>query len=255
MKYKDYSSDIWKHIKATTEAVLKNDPQPVAAFDADGTLWDTDLGETFFHYLIDNKLVELPENAFSYYEEMKKENAPKAYLWLAQICKAQKIETIYDWARKAVTAHHPLPLFQEQKKLIDYFLSKGIRVYIITASVKWAVEPGAEIIGLNKNSVLGVQTKVQNGLISTEQEGPITYRSGKVEALLQATNGKSAFFASGNTMGDFDLLTSATHLRLAVSAASRDDRIFRTENDLKDQALVNQWMYHRFIQDSDNEEI
>ncbi len=53
-------------------------------------------------------------------------------------------------------------------------------------------------------------------------------------------------------MGDFDLLTSATHLRLAVSAASRDDRIFRTENDLKDQALNNEWMYHRFIQDSDN---
>lgn len=251
MKYKDYSPEIWKQIKDTTNEILKTDSQPVAAFDADGTLWDTDLGETFFHYLIDNKLVDLPANAFSFYEEMKKENAPKAYLWLAQICQGQTIETINQWTRKAVEGIHPLPIFQEQKKLIDFFLSKNIQVYIITASVKWAVEPGAEIIGLTKNSVLGVQSKITNEIVGTEQYGPITYRSGKVEALLQATGGKPAFFASGNTMGDFDLLTSATHLRLAVSAASRDDRLFRTENDLRQEAQNNNWMYHRFIQSED----
>lgn len=247
MKYKEYSSDFWAQIEAATNKALSTDPHPVAAFDADGTLWDIDLGEAFFHYLIDNKLVELPQEPFEHYLSMKAENPPKAYLWLAQVCAGQSIETIFAWARKSVEGLHPLPIFKEQKKLIDYFLSRGVKVYIITASVKWSVEPGAEIMGLSKDSVLGVKTQIENGQVSMTQEGPITYRSGKVDALLDATHGKYPFFASGNTMGDFDLLSSATELRLAVSAASRDEKLFKTEDELRVQAEARHWLTHRFI--------
>jgi hypothetical protein len=48
-------------------------------------------------------------------------------------------------------------------------------------------------------------------------------------------------------MGDFNLLESATHLRLAVSAASRDDKIFKTEAELAQNATDKGWLHHRFI--------
>lgn len=247
MKYKDYSTDIWKRINTTLDQVLEQDSSPVAAFDADGTLWDTDLGETFFHHQIDNKLVSLPAQPWEHYEEMKAQDPCKAYLWLAQICRGQQMDQVHEWAVEAVKGHFPLPVFMEQKKLIDLFLSKGVQIFIITASVKWAVEPGAEMLGLKKEDVIGVETFVENGIITDKQKGLITYRQGKVDALLEKTGGKKPFFASGNTMGDFQLLQSATHLGLAVSAASRDDKLFRTEKELQENAEKFSWLAHRFI--------
>lgn len=247
MKYKDYSPDIWKRLNTTLDQVLKEDSQPIAAFDADGTLWDIDLGETFFHYQIDNKLVELPKHPWEHYETMKAANPPEAYLWLAQICKGQKLEQVHQWAQQAVKEQAPLPIFLEQKRLIDLFLSKGVQIYVVTASVKWAVEPGAEILGLTKDNVIGVETHIHDGEISDTQSGLITYRQGKVEALLQKTKGKLPFFASGNTMGDYQLLQAATHLSLAVSAASRDEKLFKTEYELQKSAEEYGWLSHRFV--------
>ncbi|WP_295902065.1 HAD family hydrolase [uncultured Bdellovibrio sp.] len=248
MKYKDYSTDIWNRLNTTLDQVLKEDSSPVAAFDADGTLWDIDLGETFFHYQIDNKLVSLPPHPWETYESMKAENPQKAYLWLAQICRGVKLEQVHQWAVEAVKGQSPLPVFLEQKKLIDLFLSRGVQVYVVTASVKWAVEPGAEILGLKKDNVIGVETRLDNsGEITELQKGLITYRQGKVDALLEKTKGKLPFFASGNTMGDYHLLQTATHLSLAVSAASRDDKLFKTEYELQQNAEKFGWLAHRFV--------
>jgi phosphoserine phosphatase len=247
MKYKDYSSDIWATINNTLDQVLKEQDQPIAAFDADGTLWDIDLGETFFHYQIDNKLVTLPPSPFEHYENMKAKDPREAYLWLAQICQGKSLEEVRQWAKSAVKYAAPVPVLTEQKKLIELLLSKGVQVYVITASIKWAVEGGADLVGLGYDNIIGVETDVQNGIITDKQKGVITYRQGKVEALLAKTGGKLPFLASGNTMGDFNLLESATHLRLAVSAASRDDKIFKTEKELADNAEQKGWLHHRFI--------
>lgn len=250
MNYKHYSPEIWKQINTTLDQVLIDDPKPIAAFDADGTLWDLDMGENFFNYQIDHKLVPLPEAPFSHYEDLKKvNNDPRAaYLWLASINNGVPLETVHAWAEKAVKDSSPVPVFTEQQKLINLFLSKGVKVYVVTASVKWAVEPAAKMFySLEFDNVLGVATKVQNRLITQEQSGVVTYRAGKVEGLLAATNGKKPFFCSGNTMGDFELLSSATHLSLAVSAANQDDRLYRTERELLDNAKKLNWLSHRFI--------
>jgi len=247
MKYKAYSKEIWDRINTALDYALAKDAEPVAAFDADGTLWDTDLGEAFFHYQIDNKLVSLPPEPWNHYQELKKVDPTVAYLWLAQINKGQKLETVQQWAAEAVKGISPVPVFEEQKKIIDLFKSKGVQVYIITASVKWSVEPGAKLLGLDPDCVLGVETNIENNLISENQKGVITYQMGKVEALLERTDGKKPFFCSGNTMGDFQLLNTSADLAMAVSAANQDDRLFKTENDLQKIAAQKSWLHHRFI--------
>lgn len=249
MKYKEYSRDIWQRIEDSLDKVLGADPRPVAAFDADGTLWDTDLGESFFQYQIDNRLVPLPPDPWEHYHELKKKNGDprEAYLWLAQINKDIPLETVRGWAQKSVEALHPVPVFSEQKKLIELLLAKGVEVFVVTASIKWAVEPGAKLLGLDFDHVIGIETTVEEGLLTERRKGVISYREGKVDALLERTKGKKPFLCAGNTMGDFHLLSVASHVSLAVSAAARDEALFKTEKELQDNAKEKGWFAHRFV--------
>lgn len=248
MNYKQYPPSIWTRLENAIENATKQMAAPVAAFDADGTLWDADLGEGFFQYLIDHRKVSLPADPWAHYLELKKKNGDprEAYLWLAQILEGQKIDTVRQWAKEAVE-RNPLPLFPEQKLLIDRLRAQGIRVFVVTASVKWAVEPGAKVLGLEYDDVIGVETEVENYVVTKQQKGPITYKAGKVDALLLKTGGQPPFLASGNTMGDFALLESATLEKLAVSAAAENEKLLLTENELRDHALQKGWMTHRFV--------
>lgn len=249
MNYKPFPDQYWARIKQTI-VELKTSGLPLfAAFDADGTLWDSDLGENFFNYQIDNKCVSLPTNPWSHYQEMKKINGDprSAYAWLAQINQSQPVEQVRKWSQQAFNSIQPIPVFTEQKKLIDLFLENQVHIFIVTASIRWAVEPGALALGLTEKNVIGVETKVQQDIVSSEAVYPITYKEGKVEALLKQTGGVYPFFASGNSTGDTELLKAATHLQMAVSAASRDDKLFQSESELLKIAEMNNWMGHRFI--------
>lgn len=249
MNYKSFPNEYWTQIESTIVDLKSKNTSLVAAFDADGTLWDIDLGENFFQYQIDNKQVSLPQAPWNHYLEMKKINDDprNAYVWLAQINKGIKLSELQNWAQSAFDQIEPKPIFSEQKKLIELLLNHSVQIYIVTASIKWAVEPGAKALGLTADNVIGVETKVLNGIITEEAILPITYRQGKVDALLKKTNNVRPFFCAGNTIGDFELLQSSTHIKLAVSAASRDDKLFKSENELITKASENNWWKHRFI--------
>lgn len=94
MKYKDFSPEIWKTLEAQLAKALDSNTQPIAAFDADGTLWDIDLGESFFQFQIDRKLVPLPADPWAHYLALLPEGPRKAYLWLAEINQGVQIARI-----------------------------------------------------------------------------------------------------------------------------------------------------------------
>ena len=250
MNYKQYSPQLWNAIEEAIDAELKSNPHPVAAFDADGTLWDMDLGENFFQHQIDHKLVPLPESPFDHYVDLKlKNNDPReAYVWLAAINKGVPLAQVQQWCHEAVKEAEPIPVFSEQQKLIQLLQKKGVEVYVVTASVKWAVEPGAErFYQIPNKYVLGIETHINEGFVTERSAGIVTYRQGKVDALLEATKGRKPFLCSGNTMGDFELLKSATRVALAVSAANQDDKLYKTEKELQENAAELGWLSHRFI--------
>jgi phosphoserine phosphatase len=119
-------------------------------------------------------------------------------------------------------------------------------VYCVTASVKWAVEPGAQALGIAADCVIGIRTKVVNGLVTDELDGPITWREGKVVGLLEATGRKMPFLAGGNTMGDLALLDSASHIQIANIAAAKGDFNYETEMKLLDLAKRRCWFFHEY---------
>lgn len=248
MKHKYFSKQLWEQIHQHIDQALNEGPGPYyAAFDADGTLWNTDLGENFFKYQIKNKLIPLPNDPWKFYRDMKSQTDPRpAYLWLAQICRNHSLETVLKWAEDALKELHPLPIFEDQLQLIELLQKKNIEVFVVTASVRWSVIPGAKKFGIPESHVLGVQTQVKNGVITDQQDGPITYQPGKVEALLLKTNGKKPLFCSGNSSGDIHLLEAATHGALAVRAVSPEHELFNAEEKLYQKAILSHWLTHHF---------
>ena len=223
----------------------------VAAFDADGTLWDTDMGERFFLYQIKNsKLPHLPPDPWKHYHELKAVDKVAAYYWLAQINSGQTLTQVRKWAADCVDAE-TIPIFQSQKNLIQFLKENNVEVYIVTASVKWAVEPAALHVGVDFDHVLGMHTEVTRDVVGKEPIPPATYRAGKLDAILKASGGVSPFFCSGNTPGDFELMKGATHLRLAVrtwsSQSSIEDNHLRQDEDaLHKEAQALGWLTHAF---------
>ena len=138
MNYKEFPKSFWQKIDSTLQELKANDQKLIAAFDADGTLWDTDLGENFLNYEIDEKKVDLPSNPWEHYVTLKKvNNDPRdAYVWLSQINKGHSLNEVKQWAQVAYDQIEPKPIFSEQKKLIELFLSHQVKIYIMTASIK-----------------------------------------------------------------------------------------------------------------------
>ena len=230
---------------------LERLPGPaVAAFDADGTLWSSDMGTFLFDYQIRKGLLpNLPPHPYKHYHKMASVGGVKgqtqAYLWLAQINAGQRLSVVRKWAREALEAlpsQPSLAFFPEQKIIIDHLHQKGVEVFVVTASVKWSVEPAAELYyNIDRDHVIGVSTEVVDGVITDKPSGPITYLGGKVVALLQHTRGVKPFFCSGNTEADLPLLESATDLRLAVSSVPKVHENYRTEQVMQKVARQNNW--------------
>ena len=143
-------------------------------------------------------------------------------------------------------ASKPLPIYDEQRKIFEKLKSLDVEIYVVTASIKWAVEPGARRLGLHENQVIGIETEVINGIVTDRQKGVITYREGKTQGLLAKTGGLKPYFAAGNTEGDKWLLECSTHLRLVMSSAPTDQENWITESKMLKLASERGWYSHRY---------
>jgi phosphoserine phosphatase len=246
--YQGYPGDVWRQIERSLAEVKKTQAEVYAAFDADGTLWDTDLGENFFKYQVRRKLFSCPyPDPWKHYRDWKKGGDPRpAYLWLAQVNAGQPLQVVRDWAESAVQEYAELPIFPAQNKLINWLTKEGVKVYVVTASIRWAVEPGAKRLGIPQDKVLGVETAVLNEVVTEAPAGFMTYKEGKPQALLAATKGVRPFLASGNTLGDQALLDCASHIRLAVTATNPEHELYPAEQELQKAASAKGWIQHRF---------
>ncbi len=232
------------------DQALEHVDKPVAAFDADGTLWSHDAGEQFFEYECKNQLVEgLPEDPWAHYRYLKSSTSKEAaYLWLAQINAGKTLAQVRQWATDCLEAHKPIPIFSEQKKIIDHLHNKGVEVYVVTASIKWAVEPGAALYGIDHDHVIGITTRINAGIITNQQGGPITYREGKVTGLLEKTNGVAPFYSAGNSEGDLPLLEASTHLKMVIASAPKKShpKMYKIEQGMIRLAQQRNWLYHSY---------
>lgn len=213
-------------------------PGDFAVLDADGTLWPEDANDILLNYQIRENLRDVKDLMDSYYRQ-----EGHRYLLCENFAKRQKgwsIEEFQFHARKALK-EKPLHVFPFQKKLLDHLKHKALRICIVTASIKWLVELAVEIYELPIEKVLGVETKIKGGLISSEILRPAPVGDSKGSAFLNYSQGKSCFLAGGNTLTDLPLLKMAVQ-SFVVHSADSEDTVFSAEERLKAQALQEQWI-------------
>src|SRR5476649_1532265 len=98
------------------------DSRKIAVFDADGTLWHDDLGESFFKYQIQNKLapgiVGVPD-PWKHYRTLDEMDTAISSAWLAQICAGLEEKVIRHQAEKFYHDHFKNKPTEPLKKLIS----------------------------------------------------------------------------------------------------------------------------------------
>lgn len=242
----EFSVSLWNSITTDIEKLVRSTPKPwLAAFDADGTLWDTDVGESFFDYQIKKCGLTLPADPWDHYISLKTQHMQTAFLWLAQISAGHTISQMNKWTQDWFDEiKGSFPFFESQKQLVKHLHQLNVEVYVVSASVQWCIEAPAAALGIPKERVLGVKTKVVNGVITNHVDGHVTWQDGKALEFLRSTNGVHPVFCSGNTLGDLKLMELSQGPKLAVGSVRSP--VTTAEKSLREKAVANGWYTHQF---------
>ena len=165
----DFPDELFDSLKKTIQKAKHEAPErAIAAFDADGTLWDTDVGELFLEHQIAKGHLDLPEDPFEFYKELRyKNDAKKALDWIVTINAGQKINDVRALAKECYEQHgERVPVFKPMQELISFLHAEGVEVYIVTASCKWAVEPFGALFTIPAENVVGSEAEVKEGVVT-----------------------------------------------------------------------------------------
>ena len=173
-------------LPAEVEALLGEGP---VAFDADGTLWEGDVGDELVRDL----------GRFDEYERRVADDPIAGYTWAVELLAGQVVEELEGRCRRLFARQRVFdfvrPLF---RRLSD--------VYIVSASPTWAVYPGAEALGVDRARVIAVDADVQGGRVGPVRT-PIPCGPGKVHHL--KARGLEPALAFGNGELDEPMLAYA----------------------------------------------
>lgn len=210
----------------------------LVALDADGTIWSEDANDILLDYEMRNGLRDLEDLLDPYYQ--KEGNRHRLCEMFARRQAGWTVEELKFHCRKALE-ERALHVFPFQKVLWQYLKQKGMKIYIVTASLKWLVETAVELYDLPIDKVLAVETKLEGDRISSEIVRPTPVAKGKGEVFLKHSQGENCFIAGGNTFTDSPLLEMA-EVPFVVHSSLPGDMVFSAEKKMKDLALRNGWI-------------
>jgi HAD superfamily phosphoserine phosphatase-like hydrolase len=218
-------------------------PQPIAVFDADGTLWDGDASEALLQWAEARGHIQAPQGAtdiMSHYLELVDADRVHGFGWAAQIFAGHVIEQVHEWAeqsfRELVLPH----IIDEMSWLIDQFHNQHWQVWIVSASPRFAVLPGCRRLGIEANRLLSVELQTRDGRYTSQLAGLVTSGHGKVTRMREAMNERPTFVA-GNSIDDVPLMAEATALAMVVNPSE----LHSPGTDLTQVAQQRGWLIHR----------
>lgn len=194
--------------------------RPLACFDADGTVWSEDIGEGMLRWLAAGGLLpgtRAPwQEVWAEYEAKVREDRCAGYAWAVQVMEGLREADIVRWSHQFAAAW---PNYRPAMVgLLQALEQAGAEVVIVTATNRWLVQAAARQMGLNPDNVLGIETRVQEGVLTGEVIQPVTCRAGKVLAI-RGRLGRMPDLAVGDSVGDLEMLEVAGRV---VVAGRRD---------------------------------
>ncbi|MBX2798441.1 MAG: HAD-IB family phosphatase [Myxococcales bacterium] len=197
---------------------------PIAAFDFDETCIRGDLSETLLAHLDG----ETSEDLVGAYTDAVRRDVRTGYTDLVDTLVAGRTESevralALATLSRGITEGVLAPR-ETIRELIWAMHRHGWQVWVVTASPEPLVQPVAERFGVHPHRVLGMRCrKDATGRYVAGVTEPVTYRQGKLDALVAAA-GASPCFAAGDSRTDDALLRSARH-SLLFDRGDRDMRL------------------------------
>ena len=84
-------------------------------------------------------------------------------------------------------------------------------------------------------------------MITDKVHYPISWAEGKVDALLEVTDGKMPFFVSGNTSSDVPLIEISSDIKLVVHGSEPTGLVYNSEIKALNLAKEKNWDYFDYI--------
>ncbi|CAM9725613.1 unnamed protein product [Ectocarpus sp. 13 AM-2016] len=217
-----WEPDVRRPLSRLVGGATDNDV-PLAAFDADGTLWDGDSAEIFLEWMDSSNRWSQHEDFVSrYYSILASGDKKGAYGLVAQLFDGMRVSEISKLCEECFQANVEDLVISEMAELVQDLRARGWRVMIVTASPTWIVEPGARRLGLGPGDVLGIEVEVSEGKATSALRHPLPVQEGKVEALQMAFNSTRPTLAVGNSLDDGAMLGYARGFALVSNPNSAE---------------------------------
>ncbi len=183
---------------------------PLACFDADGTIWAEDIGEGMLRWLAAGGLLPGTRapwtDVWAEYEARVREDRCAGYAWAVATMEGLREDDVMRWSRQFAAAW---PNYRPQMVgLLQGLHGAGVEVVVVTDTNRWLVEAAVERMGLPALRVLGIETRVRDGVLTGEVVQPVTCRAGKVEAIRLHLN-RMPDLAVGDSVGDLEMLDAS----------------------------------------------
>ncbi|MCB9675008.1 MAG: haloacid dehalogenase-like hydrolase [Alphaproteobacteria bacterium] len=184
----------------------------LAALDFDDTIIDGDVSVALLRDMDRND----PRELVAEYEADCAKDVRYGYARLVETLIGGRTELeVRDHVRAVLErglADGSLRIRPELRELIWALQRYGWTVYVVTASPAVVIHVAAQQVGVPSDHVLGMWCAPgPDGRFLRPTREPITYRQGKVDALLAATGGRTPDFAVGDAMTDLEMLGSARY--------------------------------------------
>lgn len=220
---------------ARIEAHVARDPDGALAFDGDGTLWSGDVGDDFFDAFVESDLLCAVPHA-SLVREAEAEGVPshgttrelarrihEAYMagafpeertceivtWISAGLSCEALDAFA--ARVVAGLALDRRLHGEAIAIVTWARSRGVPVYVVSASPRAIVAQAARVVGIDPARVVAVtESRDASGVVAPAVERPIPYGPGKVTRLREKLLTRPLYAAFGDNAFDVPMLREAT---------------------------------------------
>ena len=225
--------DVWLYIDQALDA---DADRPLAVFDADGTLWSGDVGETLLQAIDELGAINASFGYRSLLEEYDARCATDAtagYTWACTIMAGLEESTLKDICDQAWRQHrqHVLP---GMRQLVQTMLAADVHVVVVSASSRWIIQTAVQELGISADDVIAFDQEVANGRLTSSLKYPLPNGQGKADAI-SLILGRRPCIGFGNSVHDLPMLRCSTHAVVVLA---------ETDGDAFDDHLVTECETH-----------
>jgi HAD superfamily phosphoserine phosphatase-like hydrolase len=217
------------------DAALRASPDGVLAFDGDGTLWDGDVGEDFFHALVAHGDFREPACRAMEHEARThnvsfagsgKALAARIYdEYLAGRFPEEPVCELMTWACAGwtpsevdafaadVLARAALAprLHREVLRVIAWAKARGAEAFLVSASPRAIIEHAGRAVGFDDAHIIAAVPRYEAGRMIADVDRPIPYAAGKVHNLRARIGATRTLVAAfGDNAFDVAMLSQAS---------------------------------------------